>query len=156
MSKVIELSKNLIDEIAGKLGYELVELEFAKKVDGMNLTVVIDKEGGITIDDCEIVHKAIDGPLDQLDPTEGKPYILNVSSPGLDRPIKTERDFERNKGKPVEVTLYVAINKKKKFEGSLLEYNEKTITLELNEKQKTSLVEIEREKIASLFPHITF
>jgi len=161
MSKVVDACQGLISEIVQGLGYELVEVEYAKKVDGMNLTITIDKENGVNIDDCEIVHKAIDEPLDALDPTGGSTYTLNVSSPGIDRPVKTERDFVRSKGKCVEVTLYASMLKKKKFVGTLIDFNETSITIEIDpstkkKPQPKQILEIEREKIASIVPHITF
>ena len=108
-----------------ELGYEIVEVEFAKKYNGDNLTVFIDKkEGYIDITDCEKVHNAIDEPLDELDPTMGKPYTLNVSSPGIDRPIVTDKDYNRNLGEVLEVKLFQAIQKKKIFIGKLLSFDE--------------------------------
>ena len=99
MKNVKQQVFDLVAPIAESFGLEVVEVEYAKKHDGMNLTVFIDKEGGITINDCETLHRAIDEPLDQLNPTDDQPYILNVSSLGLDRPLTTQRDFIRNKGK---------------------------------------------------------
>ena len=103
MKNVKQQVFDLVAPIAESFGLEVVEVEYAKKHDGMNLTVFIDKEGGITINDCEMLHRAIDEPLDQLNPTDDQPYILNVSSLGLDRPLTTQRDFIRNKGKEIEV-----------------------------------------------------
>ncbi|MBR2303370.1 MAG: ribosome maturation factor RimP, partial [Clostridia bacterium] len=94
-SKVCELVENLVLPFAEQCGVELVEVEYAKKVNGMNLTIFIDKEEGVSLNDCEKLHRLIDEPLDVLDPTDGKAYILNVSSLGIDRPLKTERDFKR-------------------------------------------------------------
>ena len=101
MAKTIEIVKEKICPIISELGYEVVDVEYSKKVDGMNLTFYIDSPNGITLDDCERVHKAIDGPLDELDPTGDATYILNVSSCGLDRPIKTDSDLKRK-----EVQVY--------------------------------------------------
>ena len=100
MGKVSEQVLELVRPIAEQFGLEVLEVLYEKKYDGMNLTVVIDKDGGVTIEDCEKLHRAIDEPLDNLDPIEGA-YILNVSSPGLDRPLKTERDYKRNVGKKI-------------------------------------------------------
>lgn len=86
------------------MGYEVVEIEYSKKVDGMNLTFVIDCNNHlITLDDCEKVHRFLDEELDKLNPTNDAPYILNVESVGLDRPIKTEKDFLRNKIKKLKL-----------------------------------------------------
>ena len=102
MGKVSEQVLALVQPIAEQFGLEVLEVLYEKKYDGMNLTVVIDKDGGVTIEDCEKLHRAIDEPLDDLDPIEGA-YILNVSSPGLDRPLKTERDYKRNLGKKFQL-----------------------------------------------------
>ena len=96
MEDLIEEAEKLARPFADELGLEIVEVEYVRKHNGMNLTFFIDKEGGVTIDDCEKLHRAIDEPLDILDPTNGASYILNVSSLGIDRPLKTERDFARN------------------------------------------------------------
>ena len=98
----------------------------------MNLTVFIDKDGGVTLDDCEKVHKAIDAPLDELDPTDGKHYILNVSSPGLDRPLKNAKDYKRNTGKPVKASLYSPFQGRKQYEGILISWTDDSVTLEVN------------------------
>ena len=152
MSKVSELVTELVTPIVESLGCELVEVEFAKKYNGDNLTVFIDKKGGVTIEDCEAVHNAIDEPLDELDPTSGKPYTLNVSSPGIDRPIVTDKDYSRNLGEELEVKLFQAINKKKFFVGVLKEFNENTIILEIEGKEQ----ELERKMISKATKYINF
>ena len=92
--------------IAENLNLEIFEVVF-KQAKNPSLTIFIDseKEGGVDLNDCEAFHNAIDVPLDEFDPTFGKPYTLNVSSPGLDRPFKTDKDFLRNIGKKVEIKL---------------------------------------------------
>ena len=111
------------------MGYDVLEVEYAKKVDGMNLTFFIDKPEGITIDDCETVNNAITDVLDEINVSDDAPYILNVSSAGLDRPIKNQKDFLRNKGKKVTVKLYVAKNKQKEFVGALIGFDENGYTI---------------------------
>ena len=97
---VKESVTELVLPILEGLGYELVEVTYKKQHDAMHLTIYIDtdKAGGVSLDDTEIVANAIDGPLDELDPTDGAPFVLNVSSPGLDRPLKTEKDFLKKIG----------------------------------------------------------
>ena len=151
MSKISEQIENFIEPIVTELGYEIVEVEFAKKHNGDNLTVFIDKkEGYIDITDCEKVHNAIDEPLDELDPTMGKPYTLNVSSPGIDRPIVTDKDYYRNLGEMLEVKLFQAIEKKKIFIGKLLSFDETSIELE-TEKET---VKLERKMISKATKYI--
>ncbi len=149
MAKTVEIVEEKICPIIEKLGYEVVEVEFAKKVDGMNLTFYIDSPNGITLDDCEKVHKAIDAPLDEVNPTGDGAYILNVSSCGLDRPLKTNKDLKRNLGKEVDIKLYKAIDKQKEFTGKLVDYSDETITLE-------GFAPFERKSIGNIVLHIDF
>ncbi len=135
------------------LGIEIVDVAYEKKNTGMNLTIYIDKKGGVTIDDCEAVHNAIDEPLDELDPTNGQSYTLNVSSPGLDRELKTDKDFQRNIGEVLEVNLFKKIGLKKKFVGVLLSFTAEAIVI----KEKGGKeIEIERSLISKATKYIEF
>ena len=98
---IIEKVRQALTPIIENLGFEIVDVEYVKRADGMNLTIYIDISRGVTIDDCETVHNAVNPVIDELNPTQDQPYIFNISSPGLDRPFKTQRDFERNYGKEV-------------------------------------------------------
>ena len=153
MAKTKQQVEEFIAPIVEGLGLEVVEVEFAKKHDGMNLTIFIDKKGGVTIEDCEKVHRAIDEPLDELDPTNGASYTLNVSSPGLDREIKTDKDFNRNIGETLDVNLFKKIGACKKFVGELVSFTENAIII-LDKKGKE--VEIERALISKATKHIEF
>ena len=153
MAKVTEQVTQLVTPIAEGFGLEVVEVEYAKKFEGMHLTIFIDKEGGVTIDDCEKLHRAIDEPLDRLDPIEVQ-YTLNVSSLGLDRPLKTERDFKRNLNKKISVKLYKADeNKNKKYEGVLVAYDDATFTIETDKKQQ---ITFDKKSTAHIEPVIEF
>lgn len=153
MSKsVAESVSQAIKPIVDGLGCELVEVDYSKKNTGAVMTVFIDKVGGVTIEDCVAVHEAIDAPLDELDPTNNAPYTLNVSSPGLDRPIKTDSDLEKNLGQKLEANTFVKIGTKKHFEGVLVEFNAETITLEIDGKPQV----IARENISKLNKYIEF
>ena len=145
--------EELITPIVEGFGLELVEVTFVKKHDGMHLTVFIDKKGGVTIDDCETVHRAIDEPLDELDPTSGGAYTLNVSSPGLDREIKTDKDFNRNVGEMLEVNLFKKLLTAKKYVGELISFNEQVIVLK---DKKGKEIEIERALISKATKYIEF
>ncbi|MBQ7452940.1 MAG: ribosome maturation factor RimP [Clostridia bacterium] len=149
---VTQKVQEFIEPIVNKLGYDIVEVEFGKKQNGMNLTVYIDKKGGVSLDDCVAVHEAIDAPLDELDPTSGEGYILNVSSPGLDRPIKTDADLNRNLGEILEATTFVKIGAKKNFVGKLEKFDDESITLMGEDKT----YELKREQIAKLCKYIEF
>lgn len=150
--KVKSICEEKVSPVIEKLGYEVVEVEYAKKTDGMNLTFYIDKEEGIQVEDCEKVSKAIDGLLEELNPTDDQPYILNVSSPGIDRPLKTERDFKRNMDKEIEITLFSKIDGKKRFVGNLKGFDAQSVTIENNGKQTT----FDKSKIAHIVPVLKF
>lgn len=120
---VSEKVYDALNPIVENLGYELVEVTYNKTHTGMVLTLFIHKSEGITLDDCEKVSKAVDDLLDDLDPTQGASYSLNVSSLGLDRPIKTSKDAERNLGKLIDVKLFAPINGKKTFTGELANFD---------------------------------
>lgn len=151
-SKVCEDTLKLIKPIVEDLGYFIVDIEYSKKFDGMNLEITIDSPNGVDIDDCEKVHRAIDAPLDELNPTQDLPYILSVSSPGLDRPIKNEYDFIRNKDKPVEVKLYSKVDGKKVFTGILKEFSEQFVIIDDN----GLLKKFSRDVVANIAPIIEF
>lgn len=139
MSKITDAVRELVEPIIEKNGMELVDVEYKKLYGQDTLIVYIDKEGGVSLDDCEIIHNAIDAPLDELDPTEGKPYNLNVSSPGIDRPLKTEKDFMRKLGLDVEVSLYKPnpeTGKNKKFTAKLIGYENQSGTVIVEYKTK--------------------
>ncbi len=153
-SKTELLAVEVVEPIVTSLGYELADLEFVKKNTGMNMTVFITRLDGepITIEDCEKVHRAIDEPLDVADPTNGAGYILNVSSLGLDRIFKYDKDYYRYKDKEIVVKLYVPIDKKKEFIGIFKSLTETEIVLEVDSKQ----ISLPRQKIAMAQPYIRF
>jgi ribosome maturation factor RimP len=152
MGKVSEQVFELVAPIAESFGLEVIEVLYEKKYDGMNLTIVIDKDGGVNINDCEKLHRAIDAPLDELDPIECA-YILNVSSPGIDRPLKTERDYKRNLNKKISVKLYKAVDGKKAFVGILTSYDDETFTIEMENNQTITFV---KKDTAHVEPVIEF
>ena len=112
--------------------FELWDVEYVKEAGTWYLRAYIDKEGGIAVDDCEVISRILSNWLDQTDFIEDS-YILEVSSPGLGRPLKKERDFERSLGEEVEIRLYKALNKQKEFTGILKAYDKETVTIETAE-----------------------
>ena len=112
--------------------FELWDVEYVKEAGTWYLRAYIDKEGGIAVDDCEVISRILSDWLDQTDFIEDS-YILEVSSPGLGRPLKKERDFERSLGEEVEIRLYKALNKQKEFTGILKAYDKETVTIETAE-----------------------
>jgi len=136
------------------LGYELIDVEYCFRYGAMQLTVFIYSEAGIALSDCERVHYAVDPLLDALDPTEGAPYNLNVSSPGLDRPIVTDKDYARNTGVELEVKLFAPINKKKVYIGKLVSYTDTEAVF--SEADTGVELKFERAKIAKLSQNVKF
>lgn len=149
--KSIEEIQSALQPIADEMQIEIVEVEF-KQGKEPALTVYIDTESGVDLNTCEAFHRAIDPVLDEVDPTFGLPYTLNVSSPGLDRPLKTERDFNKAMGQKVEVKLFAPLQGKKFFEAVLVGYDGNCI--ELQDKKETLKLEI--AKIAKICKAIDF
>ncbi|WP_409227476.1 ribosome maturation factor RimP [Gudongella sp. SC589] len=143
--------ENLCEDVTSELGYELVDVEYLKESGDYYLRVYIHKPGGVNLDDCQIVSEKLSERLDDKDLLQ-KAYYLEVSSPGLDRPLKTDRDFERNLEKEVEVSLYKAVDGVKKFEGILKSYNGDSVELETVDK----MVEIPRDTISLIRLTIKF
>ncbi len=122
-------TESILQPIMEANNFELVDVEYVKEAGTWYLRAYIDKEGGIAIDDCELVSRALSEKLDELDFIEDS-YILEVSSPGLGRPLKKDKDFNRNLGNEVEVRLYKAINKQKEFVGILTAFDKDTVIIE--------------------------
>lgn len=149
--KPLDEIENALLPIASEQEVEIVEVEF-KQGKEPALTVYIDKEGGVDLNACEKFHRAIDLVLDEIDPTFGAPYTLNVSSPGLDRPLKTERDFKKCLNEKVEVKLFAPIKGKKFFEAKLVGFDENCVELE----DKNGVIKLEKSKIAKICRAIDF
>ena len=121
-------TEELITPILEENDFELVDVEYVKEGSDWYLRAYIDKEGGISINDCELVSRALEAKLDEEDLIP-EAYILEVSSPGLTRPLKKERDYIRNMGKPVEIHLYKPQGRSKIFIGDLKAYTDTTVTI---------------------------
>lgn len=148
--KPIEEIRAFLEKIAQPMGIEIVDVEFEKRTE--TLTVFIETESGVDLDTCEAFHNAINDPIDEFDPSYGAPYTLNVSSPGLDRPFKCERDFERNLQKEVEIKLFVPLKGKKFIEGVLTEFDGNSITVKTPKEE----LKISLNKIAKINKAIKF
>lgn len=139
-----------LQPFADELQIEIVDVEWDDK--NQALTVFIETENGVDLNTCEKFHNAIMLPIDDFDPTYDMPYTLNVSSPGLDRPFKTYRDFERNLGREVEIKLFAPLKGKKLLEGVLTAFDENTVTV-TTEKEE---IKLNRNKIAKINKAIKF
>ena len=127
-NRVEEAVEKIAEEILANTDYELVDVEYVKERDWF-LRVYIDKEGGIGLDDCQEVSGLLDEKLEELNIINDR-YILEVSSPGLDRALKKEKDFKREMGKVVDITLYKAIDGEKMITGKLTGYTKDIITID--------------------------
>ena len=125
-------------------GFELVDVEYVKEAGTWYLRAYIDKPGGFTVDDCEMVSRKLGDWLDKEDFID-ESYILEVSSPGLGRPLKKEKDFKRSLGEQVEIRLYKVVDRQKEFVGALKAYDENTVTIEYEDGAESTF---ERKDIA--------
>lgn len=142
--RVEDIVTELAEPIVRQHSYELVDVEFIKEGANWYLRIYIDKPNGITIDDCQTVSEELGEKLDKVDPIE-QSYFLEVSSPGLERPLKKERDFEKYKGETVEVKLFEAVDGKKIFEGELLGLIDNNVSIKPLKGEDLSF---ERDKVA--------
>lgn len=148
---IIARTEELVMPIIEENRFELVDVEYVKEGGDWHLQIYADKEGGINIDDCVLISRALEKKLDEEDFIKD-PYILEVSSPGLGRPLKKDKDFKRNIGKKVELKLFKAVNKQKEFEGILQAFDEDTVTLLDEGEEKT----YNRKEIALIRQAIDF
>ncbi len=142
---VVSAVRAAIAPVVENLGYSIWDLEYVKEGADYFLRVTIDSPNGITIDDCETVHRAIDPVLDEADPIEGA-YHLEVSSPGIERDLRTDEHFQASAGERVEIRLFAPVDGAKVFAGTLLGLDEeKNVLLETETGEKA----LPREKIAA-------
>ncbi len=137
--------------ILDEFKYELVDVEYVKEGPNYYLRIYIDKENGVNIQDCQITSRAIEKVLDEKDYIKEE-YILEVSSPGLDRVLKKDREFEKFKGRLVDVKLYEAINKQKSFTGTLIEKKDDTLYIS----EEDDKLEFNMKNVAVVRLAITF
>lgn len=136
----------ILEPIIAEKGLELVDLEFVKEGVNWYLRVYIDKDGGVNIDDCEAVSRALEVKLDEKDPIE-QTYILEVSSPGIDRPLKKDADFVKYQGEIIDVKLYKAQDGSKQYQGRLLGLENGVLSIE---EENGNVVKFEQKDIASV------
>jgi len=151
---LIDKVKQIAEPMLRSLGLELVEVEYAGSQRGGILRVFIDKQEGVTLDDCEKVSRYLGQALDIDDPIPHH-YTFEVSSPGLDRPLKKRDDFVRSIGKKVKVKTSAPIDNQKVFTGRLAEFKEEKVTLQL-EGGKGKEIKIPLEQIAQARLEVEF
>lgn len=134
--EVEQKAADLLAPIVEEAGFELVDVEYVKEAGTWYLRGYIDKPGGITVNDCEAVSRIFSDRLDEKDFIE-ESYVMEISSPGLDRPLKKEKDFTRSMGKLVEVRTYRPLDGQKEFTGVLTAYDGKTVTIQPDDVLRT-------------------
>ena len=155
MSKVTEVVEELVTPILNENELELVDIEYVKEGKNWFLRVYIDKDSGIDIEECGIVSERLSEKLDAIDPIPHN-YFLEVSSPGAERPLKKEKDYQKAIGKNVFIKTYEPIDGEKAFEGVLTDYNGETVTVDVKIKTRKKTVVIPFDKIASARLAVTF
>lgn len=150
-NRVVNKTRNYAEEICENLDFELVDVEYLKEHGDFFLRIYIDKPGGINLDDCQKMSERLSEILDEEDFIKDS-YYLEVSSPGLDRPLKTDKDLKRNLNRDIEVRLYKALDNKKALVGKLESFNDDEIHIVENEET----IKIPREIISLIRPAIKF
>ncbi|MEA5003872.1 MAG: ribosome maturation factor RimP [Christensenella sp.] len=142
---VEEIARPIIED----MGLIYIDTEYAKQGQDWMLTIFMDKDGGVLLDDCELVSRAVEAVLDEQDPV-AESYCLCVSSPGLDRELKTEGDFARSMGKAIDIKLYKPFEGSKLFTGILTGHAEGTVTIETDANE----IVFEKSEIAKINLHL--
>ncbi|HJA22178.1 ribosome maturation factor RimP [Limosilactobacillus panis] len=149
MSTVTETVTELVTPILDEHDFYLYDIEFVKEGKSWYLRVYIDKEGGITLEDCAIVSDQLSEALDNVDPDPiPQAYFLDVSSPGAERPLKNEADYQRAVNHYIHVSLYQQVDGRKVYEGTLTQLSDKELTLDYLDKTRHRQVVISRDKVA--------
>jgi len=154
MGKVKEKTEEIAKPVVKSLGLELIEVVFVKEGSDWILRVFIDNpQGELKIGDCEKISRMLSDRLDSKNPID-KSYILEVSSPGIERPLKSSKDFRENSGEMIHVTTYAPVKGKKDFTGKLSRFKDNTVYLQIIDKNQTKgVVKIPLNKISNA--HLT-
>lgn len=149
MSSVVETVTELVTPILDERHFELVDAEFVKEGKRWYLRIYIDKPGGINIEECALVSDLLGEKLDDCDPDPiPQAYFLEVSSPGAERPLKKERDYERALNSYIHVSLYQPLEGNKVYEGTMVDLKPDELTLEYMDKTRQKTIVIPRKQIA--------
>ncbi|WP_057872894.1 ribosome maturation factor RimP [Loigolactobacillus rennini] len=149
MSSVVEKVQDVIQPIVDSYHFELVDMEFVKEGKSWYLRVYIDKPAGIQLEDCAMISEKISEKLDAMDPDPiPQAYYLEVSSPGAERPLKKERDYQRALNQYIHISLYQPVNGAKAFEGTLIKLTADELTLSVKDKTRRKSLVFARQQIA--------
>ncbi|GGF10746.1 ribosome maturation factor RimP [Halobacillus andaensis] len=152
---VTAVTQELVEPILEQMNLELVDVEYKKEGKNWFLRVFIDKPGGVDIEECGQVSEQLSEKLDETDPIEGA-YFLEVSSPGAERPLKTQADFNKYVGEHIYVKLYEPMDGEKEFEGTLVSFEDETATIEIRIKARKKQLQVPFNKIAKANLAVTF
>lgn len=148
-STVVDAVEKLVEPILAEHDFELYDIEFIKEGQSWYLRVYIDKEGGITLEDCATVSDQLSEALDNVDPDPiPQAYFLEVSSPGAERPLKKESDYQRALNDYIHVSLYQAVDGRKVYEGTMTDLTPDSLTLDYLDKTRHKTITLDRKKIA--------
>lgn len=150
MGKLVDTVRSLAEPVAAQCGCEVWDVEYVREAGAWYLRVYIDKPGGVGIDDCEAVSRALDPVLDEADPVPGS-YVFEVSSAGAERELKRPGDFERFIGEQVEVKHYQPIDGVKSHVGLLRGYDNGDVTVEVNGAERV----FKKAQVAQVRLHMT-
>ena len=145
MAKIEERVEELVTKPIDELGYKVYDVTYVKEGKDNYLRIFIDKESGISLDDCEKVNNAITDMLDEADIIKDQ-YFLEISSPGVERHIRKDKQLEEHIGKDINVRLFKPIDKQKELTGTLQKFDDEQVVLLINEEEIT----INRENISSM------
>lgn len=146
---VVEIAGDIAKPIAAEHHFRIVDVEYVKEGKHWFLRIYIDKPGGVDLNDCAMFNELVSEKLDAMDPDPiPYAYYLEVSSPGAERPLKTEEDFELAVGRYIHISLFDPVEKNNVFEGTLKELTDKELTMTVKEKNKEKDVVIERSNVS--------
>ena len=149
MTNVLDIVTEIVTPFLEEHHFELVEVEFVKEGKSQFLRLYIDKDGGIDIDECVLVSEYLSEKLDALDPDPiPEAYFLEVSSPGAERPLKNESDYEKALGEYIHVSFYQAVDGEKQYEGFLQSFDDQELVLKVRIKTREKEMTFERKNIA--------
>jgi ribosome maturation factor RimP len=149
LASVVEIVTDLVTPILDELTFELVDIEYVKEGKNWFLRVFIDKTGGIDINECALVSEKLGEKLDTIDPDPiPQAYFLEVSSPGAERPLKKEEDYEQALGNYINVSFYQTVEGEKQFQGFLESFDKDELTLRVKIKTQEKIMTFERKNIA--------
>ncbi len=155
MSIVVDTCAEIGRPVIEEMGYSLVDVEFIKEGKNYVLRYLIDSENGVDIDDCAVISEKISHVLDLQDPIKDE-YVLEISSPGAERPLKTKEEIAKAVNKYVNVKLSKPILNSKEFEGDLIAFDGDVLTLSYKEKNLTKIIDIKYEQISKIRLAIKF